>query len=214
MVYPGPRGEDRLCSLYLPEFRNESSPLLLVLAPHPRLAGELARQTGLQLGPAAGPESGLPVVAVPHQVWPAADQSCCAEVDACRTWATAYLRTSAVLLAGVDAAAGLALQASLDDAQAQSDVCLIAGGGFAPWPEASTAALLGEMRRASSTLPYYWTRFRDETRRSGQADAVFAAMQQTGLNIALNSLVGGGLSLSQASGRIAQWATALTNAER
>jgi len=214
MVYRGPGGEDRLCSLFLPEFRSESSPLLLVLPPHPRLASELARQTGLQLGPAADPESGLPVVAVPHQVWPAAGQSCCAEVAACRAWATTYLRTPSVLLAGVDAAAGLALQASLDHAQAQSAVCLIAGGGFAPWPEASTAVVLDEVRRASPTLPYYWTRFRDETRRSGQADAVFAAMQQTHLNIALNSLVGGGLSLSQASGRIAQWATALITSER
>ncbi len=202
MVYPGPNGEDGLCTLQLPAGHGPDTPLLVVIPEAAPTAATLARQIGQQL------RSGTQLtVAVPH-LPPASGGPAATErfADACLTWLRGYLNPGATLLAGVDAGAGAALKSSLTEPDALSGVLLIAGGGFDPWPQTSPAQLSSNLARHRNNLTYDWIRFTAETRRAGQADAVHDAMVTVGFQIGADEQLDGGLSLSQASGRIARWA--------
>lgn len=202
MVYPGPHQEDRLCTLQLPAGHERGAPLLVVLPAAARTAAILARQIAQQLPPAS-----RLTVAVPHLPPVGADAaSAVAQAAAALTWLNGYFAPEATHLAGVDAGAGTALRLSLAEPGALARVLLIAGGGFAPWPEASGAQLENRLAAQRNSLRYDWIRFGAETG-GGQADAVHAAMTALGFRLGWDESPEGGLSVSQASGRISRWVT-------
>jgi pimeloyl-ACP methyl ester carboxylesterase len=204
-VYPGPGGAERLCSLHLPDgFRRGAKPpeTVLLLAELPGSEAALAATTGAILRDLAADTR---VVAVPHLPAAGRPATSLAEAQAARDWLTDFLGAARPRLAGVDAGAGTALRLSLAEPDRCVDVLLLAGLGFAPWPEADAPTLSSRLPGPGNGVAYTWILFPAETARGGQADAVLEAMRSAGYAIAGVTPVRGGFSLSQAAGRVARW---------
>jgi hypothetical protein len=204
-VYPRPSGEKRLCDIYLPEGYARAADrrwrAALVLVDTPGNEATVAAQIGRQL--AAGtdvvvltphlvdepPTIGVPVVSLP-------------DIEA---WASSFLGTERVLLAGIDGGAAAALRSSLADPGTCDAALLLAGRNFAAWWETSADSLATAMSVASNDVSYHWLIFPGETGPRGRAEPVTVAMRRAGMRVDADERVRGGLSLSQAAGRIARW---------
>ncbi len=214
MVYPGPRGQDRLCTLYLTavaDSTRKAPPLLPVLVLHQAAGHEgylidrIARNH--EHGKlTSGPDfHGRPVYVVPHAPqanMPLADEQ--AEARACLSWALDYLAASRALGVGIDGGAGPLLSLAMAEPGRIARILVFAGQGLDPWPGATGAALAPHLTPAPP-VPVTWVAFPLETGHGGQGPAILAQLRRSGWQVTGETSVQGGLSLSQAADRMVLW---------
>ncbi len=209
LVYAGPDGADRLCSVYRPApgaGRGRETPILVLdNAPggEDQLVGRLVRFYGHGDLDRAGDRH--PLYLVPHlRAGARAD-----EARAALEFVRSRFRQATVPVAGIDAGAGTALQLAADGRGGVAGLMILAGGNLEPWPGAADMDLRGHLAALPPGLPLDWTDFSLETARAGQAAAILRALTEGGTVPATLRTAGGGLSLSQAADRIVLWAEQL-----
>ena len=209
LVYGGPDGTDRLCSVYRPApgaGRGRETPILVLDgAPggEDQLVARLVRF--YEHGDLDGAGDRHPLYLVPHL--PVADRP--AEARAALEFVRSRFRQATVPVAGIDAGAGSALGLATDGQGGVAGLMILAGANLEPWPGAADADLAGHLEGLPPDLPLDWTDFSLETARAGQAAAILRALADDGTGRTTLRTAGGGLSLSQAADRIVLWAEQL-----
>ncbi len=216
LVWQDPRGRKHLCSVYLPrgfsKAKNREAIVLLTDAygAESRLVGRIARLYEHQDGPVVNLEpsrQNFPVYLIPH--WkPGLSQTLAeknSELVAFNQWAEEYFQFSAMALAGVDGAAGLALHFSNQAPTAISRLLIFAGANLNPWPEADHQELVdifsGQIHHQFHTT---WIDFTQETRTSGQGQMLLSILKESKYIMAVKE-VRGGLSMTQVTDRLVLW---------
>jgi hypothetical protein len=207
-VFPGPSGLDHLCTVHLPEeYRRDSTSAPVGLMVLTEIAGSEAT-LGATIAQLLDGDPDL-LVLVPHAgPRPAAPADAAATAAACIAWARTFFGAADPLLAGIDAGAGTALRVSLDPAVELAGVLLLTGVDFEPWPDADAGEVARRLAAGRRDLGYRWIDFPSESQHRGTAATVRRAMKDADYRLTGVEEVPGGLSLSQAAGRIAQWAGA------
>ncbi|MFO7654058.1 MAG: tetratricopeptide repeat protein [Candidatus Krumholzibacteriia bacterium] len=223
-VHDDATGERRLAAIHLPAGyrRGESrAPVLLVLADAPSAAQALVHGVAQHL-----PDTAQVVVVAPAGRAPAegggaapAPAPAGQEADDARAvleWARSFFATERLLLAGVDAGAATALELSLERPADLGPVLLLAGRDFAHEASGGRAdparlerAAAAAASGAGTAPTVSWILFPGDAGRTDGIRAVHTALRSAGLTSEVVARVPGGLSLSQATGRIALWAVPL-----
>ncbi len=213
LVYPGPTGEQHLCTLYLAADTDSTTGVepVLVLPPVSGHEGFLIDRIARNhehgnLQPQPG-FTRRPIYIVPHQLW-AQHQEAQAEQEAssCLSWALAYLGGHQAAVVGVGAGAGPALRLATLEPQLIDRVLVFAAKDLDPWPGLEEKALAAKLKPAPA-IPITWVDFPMETDQGGQGPEILAQLRKTGWTIADFRSVLGGLSLSQAADRMVLWVT-------
>ncbi len=211
LLYPGPAGGDRLCTLYLAAPADSTASILPVLILQQArghegiLIDRIARNHehgDLKPDPAFAKR---PVYIVPHSPRRNLSESESeAEATACLHWALNYLGADRALVVGIDAGGGPALQLAGKEPDHIGRVLVFAGANLNPWPGATPSELAKHLSQPPAT-PVTWVGFPMETEQSGQGPAILRQLQQSGWRLTATSSVRGGLSLSQAADRLVLW---------
>ena len=214
MVYPGPGGASRLCTLYLaPDSTGtRSAAPVLVLNRAAGHEGYLVDRIARNHEQGAVPESRdgrtRPVYVIPHAAGRGASEAVQErEAVACLRWCLDYLHAGRASVVGVDAAGAAALRLAMAAPGRVSGVMVFSGEGLTPWPGADDADLRAWLQPAAP-VPVTWVEFPKETDRRGQGPRIKALLADLGWNIAGSTDVPGGLSLSQAADRLVRWVVA------
>lgn len=218
LVYPGPDGQDRLCTLYLPEGyadRGPVNPVLLLTdmkGLEPRMAQRLARwyETEGQLSPPQQTTPLSPVYVIPQTQGAAGNlEADVAEAAAALSWTREYFGVDRVALCGVDGKGGAALLLACRQPEQLRAVQIMAGGNLDPWPRATAAFLADQLQPAPVDLPLAWIDFVQETAGHGQGPALLDAIRRLGYLVTESAPVRGGLNFSQAVDHLVLWAEAM-----
>ena len=211
LVAEGPDGQTRLCSGYLPAAPPQTNrEVVMIMTGH---AGEADRYTDrLQRfyeheRTTRSVQGTAPLYVVPH-LTPADAGSPAADLDearAARDWVMNHFGVDRLALAGVDAAAGTALQLVIEAPALVIRLAVMAGAGMNPWPGADDAGLAGLVAGLPTDLPVAWYDFAKETQENGQSRAIRTAMADAGMTAVIDIPVRGGLNLTQAADRIVLW---------
>ncbi len=217
LVYPGPRGENRLCRIYLPAGREHVdgvNPILVLehgVGHEARLAARIGRN--YEFGNRkptlkTGNDDRFPIYLVPELRPQTAGlpADLLAEAEACRRWALAYFQTPGVSLVGVDELGGTVLQMMERAPRELRGLLIFAGGGLNPWPLAQPDFLRRQLGPPPADLPLTWIDFVMETDDAGQAPAILQALQDLGYQVDASRKVRGSLSLTQVADRVVLWA--------
>ncbi len=108
-------------------------------------------------------------------------------------------------MAGVDGAAGLALNFSNQTPTALSRLLIFAGANLNPWPEAGHQELMDQFSgQRHDQFHTTWIDFPLETRSSGQSKLLLSVLMESKYNITVQE-VRGGLSMTQVTDRLVLW---------
>jgi hypothetical protein len=217
MVYPGPDGSRRICSLYLPGARNLAKSVnpVLVLSPAPGSEGRISSRIGRNyefgdLKPNIGAEGslGFPIYLVPRleALSPGAAPDPMSESAACLAWALEYFQSESASVTGIDGNGSVALQLALEQPGQVNNLMIFAGGNLEPWPQAQPSFIRDQLAPLAAGPPIAWADFVTETGTAGQGRAILEALRELGADIIDVQEIRGGLSLTQAADRTAIWA--------
>lgn len=215
LIYPGPGGQDRLGTLFLPRghaARGPANPVLLLTdmgGLEPRLAWRLSHWYQGELEPAQQTTSLSPIYLIPQVVSAPGDrdpETDLAEAQAALAWIREYFGVDRVSLCGVDGLGGAALRLAHDRPDQLRAVQILAGRRLAPWPGDAAGSLAARLRPAPPDLPLTWVDFVQETALGGQGPALLAAVRDLGYLVTESPPVRGGLNFSQVADHTVLWA--------
>lgn len=220
MIYPGPDGDRRLASLYLPPARHLARRInpVLVLNPSPGAEGRISGRIGRNyeygdLKPTIKGDDavGFPVYIVPRleSLEPGVAPDPVAEAAACLEWALAYFETEAVSVVGVDGTGAAALGLVERDRTQVGPMLIFAGRNLEPWPQANNEFIRSRLGTMAGGPPLTWLDFEAETSQGGQGPIILEELRGLGADIVEVQEVRGGLSLTQAADRTVLWAEGL-----
>ncbi len=216
MVWQDQSGHNQLCSIYLPPGFSQAQslqPVMLVTeasGTESRLAGRLAQLYEYQDGPVDDAKSinpHFPIYLIPH--WdPDNGQTLSQKTDqlaAFYQWTEDYFKFSSLAIAGVDAAAGTALNFCNSHPRKADKLLIFAGARLNPWPEVSQQQLTKNLSGlTSSKINTTWINFTIETRQSGQGKMLLSILKESKYNVPVTE-VRGGLSMTQVTDRLVLW---------
>jgi hypothetical protein len=220
LVYPGPRGQDRLCSAYLPagwKIASALNPVLILNSPAGQATG-IAHRIGQNYEHGnqrptlkSDQDNGFPVYLVPHldTTDPDRNSALLAEGEACLSWAREYFATGPASAVGIDGCGPTAFELARTRPEDLQAVLVFAGRGFEPWPQAGDDFLRRQLSSPPPAVPITWIDFTQETVLAGQATRFLEIARELGYHVENVEEVRGGLSLTQAADRAVLWAEAL-----
>lgn len=219
LVYPGPQGEDRLCTLYLPEGYASRGPinpvLVLTQAPglEPRMVQRVARSYEFDghLDSENQATKHSPIYLFPHAQSLSGDVQgqALAEARAGLNWALDFFKVDQLSLCGVDFQGGPALRLLKDTPKKFLGLEIMAGKNLIPWPQASSAFLSDKLGPATKGIPVTWLDFSNESAKGSQGAQILEVLQDLGYDLVQVTEVPGGLSMTQVADRVVLWAESL-----
>jgi hypothetical protein len=219
LVYSGPTGEDRLCTVYLPEGyrqRGPVNPVVMLGSPwgfEPRLAQRIARSYEFEghLDDDRRATSHSPIYLIPHapnRGYQTQEQDL-AESRAAVNWARIFFDTETLSLCGVDRLGAAALQLGTDPEVSLLAMLIMAGRELAPWPQAQDSFVREKLAGWPGDLPLTWLDFVQETQDQGQGSQLLQVLKSMETDLAPVQEIRGGLSLTQVADRLVLWAESL-----
>lgn len=213
LVYPGPAGQQRLCTLYLTSDSTSTRSPLPVLVLHRTknregfLIDRIARNVELGKLPPLGPGDPRPIYVIPH---PASTPSSAAddeeEAGACLAWCLEFLGADSAAAVGIDEAGVDALRLAATNPRQIVRTLVFAGRQLQPWAGAADRDW-ESLLTPPPTEPVTWIEFPDESGSVGQGPRLLAMLRKIGWQVSENTFEGG-LSLSQAADRLVRWTVA------
>nr|MEE4268061.1 hypothetical protein [Candidatus Krumholzibacteria bacterium] len=219
LIYPGPGGQDRLCTVYLPEGyrqRGPINPVVLLGSPfgyEPRLAQRIARSYEFEghLDNDRRATSRSPIYLIPHASSPGHQplEEALAEARAAVDWARTFFGTETFSLCGVDHLGAAALKLGADLEVSPQAMLIMAGRELAPWPQAQDTFIREKLAGWPEDLSLTWLDFVQETQDQGQGRQLLRVLKSMTINLAPVQEIRGGLSLTQVADRLVLWAESL-----
>ncbi len=219
LIYPGASGQDRLCTVYLPEGYRERgpvNPVILLGSPfgfEPRLAQRIARSYEFEghLGDDRRATARSPIYLIPHASSPGhqTQEQALAESRAAVNWVRTFFDTETFSLCGVDRLGAAALQLGADREFSPQAMLIMAGRELAPWPQAQDTFIREKLAGWPADLSLTWVDFVQETQDQGQGSQLLRVLQSMATDLAPVQKIRGGLSLTQVADRLVLWAESL-----